>query len=110
MNGALPYEHNRYSPSQSPYNVSSTSFLPSNQSPPLATYPAQPYYPNLSGPPPTSGNQLNGPQPYPGQPPASGPMQKPLPQSRVDPDMIPNVVRTFLSESENLVFFIKRSI
>jgi hypothetical protein len=41
------------------------------------------------------GSQLNGPSSYPGQPPSSGPVQQPFAQSRIDPDMVPNVVCIF---------------
>lgn len=48
--------------------------------------PYQPnHYANLSGPLATSDQQMNGHQLYPNQ--------KPRPQSRIDPEMIPNVVR-----------------
>ncbi len=95
MNGVSPYQHSKYPRGQSPYNSPPPSFPPDNQ-PPLSTgYPSQPHYPNLSGQPSLPGNQLNRPSSYPGQPPSSGPVQQPFPQSRIDSDMIPNVVRRF---------------
>lgn len=49
--------------------------------------PYQPsHYPNLSGPSASSDQQMNGHQ--------IQPNQKPRPQSRIDPEMIPNVVRS----------------
>jgi hypothetical protein len=42
-----------------------------------------------------SGAQMNGPNGYPGQPPSTGPIQQPYQSQsqRLDPDMVPNVVR-----------------
>jgi len=87
MNGAHPY---LYARGPSPYNGLPSSFPPTNR---------------LS--PSVSGKPLNGPNPYPGQPPLSGPVQQPVPQSRIDPDMIPNVVRKSYREIKNIISFIK---
>jgi hypothetical protein len=106
MNDASPYQRSQYPGGQSTYNGLPSSFPAGNQ-PPLSTdYPSQSYRPNLPGPPSMPGNQLNGPNSYPGQPPSNGLVQKPFPQSRIDPDMVPNVVRKLFLEIQNIVLFI----
>jgi hypothetical protein len=97
IGGAPPYQQAQYPGGQSSYNVPPGSQPP----PPTATsgYPQQhlpPHYPNqpnFSGPPTMPGSQLNGPSPYAGQQPSSGPVQQPYQSQRIDPDMVPNVVR-----------------
>ncbi|CAF0839748.1 unnamed protein product [Adineta steineri] len=97
MNGAPSY-------TPSPYPNGPPSSFPSGVHPP-------PYYPNMPGPPSMPGSQPNGissypgqppsmpgSQPngissYPGQPPSSGPGQQSFPQSRIDADMVPNVIQ-----------------
>jgi hypothetical protein len=90
-----PYPNGQPSSYQpNPYpNGPPPSFPTGTQPPPSAVYPSQPHYSNPAGPPSMPGNRLNGPNPYPGQPPSSGPVQQPIAQTRIDPDMIPNVVR-----------------
>lgn len=133
MNGASSYQPNQYpnglsssyqpnsypngppsSHQPNPYpNGPPPSFPTGIQPPPSTAYPSQPHYPNPAGPPSIPGNRLNGPNPYPGQPPSSGPVQQPIVQTRIDPDMIPNVVRkVFLSffYLKNIISFILRSI
>jgi hypothetical protein len=110
INGASPYQRSKYPRTQSPYNSPPSSF-PSDNQPPLPTgYPSQPHYSNLSGSPSLPGNQLNAPSSYPGQPISSGPVQQPFPQSRIDPDMIPNVVRQFFSSNKRKHHFIYNRI
>ncbi len=95
-----PYQQAQYPSGQHPYNAPPSSFPPGSQPPQTASgYPQQtspPHYPNqpnLSGPQTMPGSQLNGPGAYPGQPPSSGPVQQPYQPQRIDPDMVPNVVR-----------------
>jgi hypothetical protein len=92
MNGAPSFKQGQYPSSQPPYNGP-----PGNQPPPMTGYPPQPQYSNMAGPSAMPNNQLNGPNSYSGQPPTSGPLspQQPFAQSRIDPDVIPNVVRIY---------------
>ncbi len=95
VNGASPYQH---PPDQPPYNG-----LPNNPSPRLIGYPSPSHYPNLSGLSSMPGNQLNRPNSYPGQLTSSGPVPQPLPQPRIDSDMLPNVVRIFFLKKHSFV-------
>jgi hypothetical protein len=103
--GTVPaYQQAQYLGGQPPYNAPPSSFSAGNRPAPTAPtatngYPQQPmppHYPNqpnFSGPPTMPGSQLNGPGAYPGQPSSSGPVQQPYQPQRIDPDMVPNVVR-----------------
>jgi len=112
--GAVPsYQQAQYPGGQPPYNAQSSSFPPGSQPPSSATgYPKQtlppqyPNQPNFSGPPTMPGSQLNGPGAYPGQPPSSGPVQQPYQPQRIDPDMVPNVVRIFSLARNKTDYFI----
>jgi len=98
MNGTSPYQQNQYRRGPSQYNRP-----PGNQPPSPTDYPSKSHYPNLPGPSSIPGNHLNGPNSYPGQ--------QPVPQSRIDPDMIPDVVcKLFFLEIKSIILFIITSI
>lgn len=94
-------------PNQPPSNIASMPQYPGTQPPfsggppPPTGYPQQQLPPqygsqsHLSGPPTIPGSQMNGPGTYPGQMPPAAPtqQQQPYQPQRIDPDMVPNVVR-----------------
>lgn len=84
MNAGPPYQQGSYPGVPPPlYNGPSTAFLPGTQ-------PQANPYPNpsgLSGPGPVSNPSMNAPNSYPGQ--------QPYQPTRIDPDMVPNVVRVY---------------
>ena len=96
MGSAQPHKQNQHPNTQPSYNGPPSSFTPNIQPMPPAGYPQQSHYSNVPSLPPMPGSQLNGPSPYSGQAPSSGPVQQPFPQSRIDPNMVPNVVRIYI--------------
>ncbi|CAF0886553.1 unnamed protein product [Rotaria sordida] len=107
MGGAPSYNSSQYSNMQPLYNGPPSSFPSNNQPlppppPPTVGYSPQPHYSNLSGPPTMPSSQLNGPNSYPGQPPSSGPAQQPMPQARIDQNMVPNVIQVLEQSQEKI--------
>lgn len=115
MGGAPQYQQNQYPGSQPQYNGPPSGYPPGGQPPPPPSgYPQQP---NLAGPPSMPGSHMNGPSSYPGQGPPSGigqqpypsqPPQQQQPQQRIDPDMVPNVVRIILAFKQKRVLLLVR--
>ena len=91
MGGVPPYQQGQYPGGQPSYNAPPSAFPPGGQPPPPPSH--YPNQSNFSGPPMMPGSQMNGPNTYPSQPPSSGPAQQPYQAQRIDPDMVPNVVR-----------------
>ena len=82
-NGVLSHSSNHYPRGPTP------NYTSPNPTVPPEGQPTQSHYPNLVGP---YANRPAGPPTQPGQPPAA--MAPPAPSTRIDPDMVPNVVRS----------------
>ena len=92
----------QYPGTQPPFNGPPSTFPSANQPPAPTGYPQQQLpsqygsQSHLSGPSTMPNSQLNGPGTYPGQMPPAAPVQQqqqPYQPQRIDPDMVPNVVR-----------------
>ena len=96
INGTSSYPQTQYSHAELPYNGP-----PVNRPSLPKGYPTKSHYPNIPVSSSVPNNQLNGLNSYPVQPPSHGPIQQPFAQSRIDPDMLPNVVRNYFYFRDN---------